>query len=92
MTVLHENTHYRVEAVRGSAVSHGGNEYADSYHVVNKRTLQSEFRTPALPEAIFISEDLNSAMENEAWNWRKKEAEAIAEALKPSIKPVDVFN
>lgn len=90
--LMHENTHYRVTFMEGSEVVHSNNTYRNSYHVINKKTGSTEFRTPALPEALYISEDLNAAMEAEAWNWRKAEEKAMAEALAPVKVTPDVFN
>lgn len=70
--IKHVNNFYKVEADHETEVIHSSNVYVGCYRVVNLDTGITEFRTPALPEAIFIAEDLANAIATEAWNWRKQ--------------------
>lgn len=81
MTELYRNNNYivRVQDIR---CTYNGNDYVRSYGVFNIKTGVEEFRTPAYPEACFIAEDLNAAIDGEAWKWRNQVAEAEQEIKK----------
>lgn len=70
--VLHENERYVVlYDDRGfeDSVRYQGSEYRYGYEVVNRETGVTEMRTPVLPDAIMVAEQMDASMQAEMWTY-----------------------
>lgn len=81
--VVHENENYTIVVRYDDYKDMAGNVYKNTYHVINKKTGVVETRQPILPQAIFDCEAWNHAMLEHPWDWRKEQAEALADVDPP---------
>lgn len=77
--ILHQNEYYDVlpyQFSEDAPFMDGRALYLWGYVVRNRETGVLEHQCVALPEAMHVSEQLNSAMIKQSWNWRKQVVEA----------------
>lgn len=78
---VYENENYIVvTAPDGLEIEANGSLYLGGYEVRHRHTGIVEFRTPAMPDALFTAEQLNHALLNKSWQWQRKAAQVEAEA------------
>lgn len=73
--LVYENENYVVLVNPLLDLTQGGYRFTGGYIVVNKLSKITEFATPAMPEALFASEQLNHALLSKGWEWRKEKPE-----------------